>query len=60
MTQTQTQGAPPNRRGGKGIGAGFADDDMKELGDRIANLPMKQAKELLAYIQKRMGQRGKA
>jgi hypothetical protein len=47
---TLSQLSPPNNNGGKNIGADFP-DDIRDLGDRIANLTMLQAKELSDYLE---------
>lgn len=47
---TQTSMSPPNNNSGGVICAGFADDEVSEIGDRIANLTLLEAKELSEYL----------
>lgn len=47
--ETLSEMSPPNG-GGKIIATLFPDDDIRELGDRIANLTLLQAKELSDYL----------
>ena len=50
-----TKSQPPNKPPEKITLAGFPDDDIKELGDRIVALTISQAEELERYIQYRGG-----
>jgi len=43
-------GDPPVATGGQ-----FADDEIRELGDRIARLTQVQARELKDYLEERIG-----
>lgn len=52
MIDTQTQMSPPNN-GGTAIALAFPEDDdyIRELGDQIANLTLKEAVELSEYLE---------
>lgn len=47
-----TQSQPPNKPPERTTLAGFPNDDIKELGDRIANLTIEQADELNRYLER--------
>ena len=49
MVETQLEMSPPND-GGTIVASGFSDDDIREIGDRIANLTLLEAKELSEYL----------
>ena len=51
MPKTEAAGNPPSNNGnGKVVAAGDFSDKIREIGDRIANLSMKDAKELSDYL----------
>jgi len=47
----------PPHNGGFAIASGFADDDIREIGDRIAELTNREALELSAYLEMRLRKR---
>jgi hypothetical protein len=47
-TQVQSDGKPPTK---VKTGCGFADDDVRELGDRIAGLSREKARDLWNYLE---------
>ena len=47
--ETQTAMQPPKQPPNKKIATGFP-DDIREIGERIANLTLLQAKELFDYL----------
>ena len=54
MSTTETQGSglkPPHTA----TGAGFEDDEIRELGDRIARLDADKADELCQYLSRKYG-----
>lgn len=48
-TLTQMSMSPPNKGGNVALAADFP-DDIRELGDRIAQLTPKEAADLAAYM----------
>jgi hypothetical protein len=49
MIETLPAMSPPNNNG-KDVSLSFPDDEIRDLGDRIANLTIKEAVKLSAYL----------
>lgn len=56
MPQTKTQAAPPKPPNNKKTLAGFPDDEIRALGDRIAQLNGKEADELGRYLKEEINE----
>lgn len=50
-TQTQVILEPPHN-GGTAVACGFADDYIRDLGDRVAFLTLAEAAELKTYLER--------
>jgi len=48
--KTKTEMNPPNAPPDKEVGSGFKDDKIREIGDRIAAMQIKERNDLAEYI----------